>query len=64
MDWSKNIKKLRNKMLVTQTELANIIGISFASINRYENNIFEPTMKIKRKLVELFIEYNVIKGNK
>ena len=37
MDWGKAIKELRNKLLITQTELANMVGVSFASINRYEN---------------------------
>lgn len=53
MNWSKIIKDLRNKMLLSQTELANLIGVSFASINRWENGHNEPTMKIKRKIKEL-----------
>ena len=61
MDWSSNIKKLREEMLITQTELANMLEISFASVNRYENGLFEPTMKIKRKLMKMFIEYNIVK---
>lgn len=60
MNWAENIKKLREKLLITQTELAEIIGVSFASVNRYENNQHEPTMKVKRKLMELFIEHNIV----
>lgn len=53
MNWSKIIKDLRNKMLLSQTELANLLGVSFASINRWENGHNEPTIKIKRKIKEL-----------
>ncbi len=63
MDWSENIKKLRAKMLITQTELAELLGVSYISINRYENNQHQPTMKIKRKLMQLFIENNIVQGD-
>ena len=53
MNWSKIIKDLRNKMLLSQTELAILLGVSFASINRWVNGHYEPTIKIKRKIKEL-----------
>ena len=53
MKWSDIIRNLRNKMLLSQTELANLLGVSFASINRWENGHNEPTIKIKRKIKEL-----------
>ena len=62
MDWAKTIKLLRTKLLITQAELASLIGVSFASINRYENGIHEPTMKAKRKLMALFIENKIVKS--
>lgn len=59
MKWSKIIKELRNKMLLSQTELANLLGVSFASINRWENGHNEPTIKVKRKIKELCQRENV-----
>ena len=53
------IKELRNKMMLSQEELAKVLGVSFSSINRWENGWHEPTLKIKRKLKALFKEYNV-----
>ena len=41
-------------MLISQTELAEMLGVSFASVNRWENGKHEPTIKAKRKLRELF----------
>lgn len=52
-DYKILVKKLREKMLVTQEEMAEILGVSFASVNRYENGKTVPTMKVKRKIVEL-----------
>lgn len=60
MNWAKSIKQLREKLLITQTELAEMIGVAFVSVNRYENGIHEPTMKIKRKLMKLFKENNIV----
>ena len=59
MTYAEAIKKLRNKMLLTQMEFAEYLGVSFASINRWETGRFEPTMKIKRKLVLLFEKYGI-----
>ncbi|MBP7819992.1 MAG: helix-turn-helix transcriptional regulator [Candidatus Methanofastidiosum sp.] len=44
---------------MTQTELAEILGVSFASINRWETGKHEPTTKIKRKIVALCKENNI-----
>lgn len=59
MNWSKIIKNLRTKMLLSQSELANILDVSFASINRWENGHNEPTIKVKRKIKELCEQYNI-----
>ena len=59
MTYAEAIKKLRSIMLLTQMEVANYLGVSFASINRWETGKFEPTMKIKRKLATLFKEYGI-----
>lgn len=58
-DYAKVIKKLRNKMLLSQVEFAELLGVSFASVNRWENGQHEPTIKIKRKLRALFKEYDI-----
>ena len=38
----KNLKKLRNENNLSQLALANILGISQQSINKYENHNIEP----------------------
>ena len=59
MDYKYLVKELRNKLIITQTELAEILGVSFASINRWETGKHEPTTKIKRRIVELCKENNI-----
>jgi DNA-binding XRE family transcriptional regulator len=50
MNYPQKIKEYREKVLCTQEELADKLGVSFASVNRWEQGLFEPTMKTKRKL--------------
>lgn len=59
MDYKVMIKKLRIKMLLTQLEFAKELGVSIASVARWETGENEPTMKIKRKLAPLFEKYNI-----
>jgi len=59
MNWGASIKLLRSKMLLTQSELASKLDVSFASVNRWENGEHEPTMKVKRELKKMFIKYGI-----
>jgi len=53
------IVRLRAKLNISQTELAELLGVSFTSINRWENGKYEPTKIAKIKLQELFQKYNI-----
>ena len=44
---------LRNKLVMSQEEFAKLLCVSFASVNRYENGRHEPTIKVKKKIIEL-----------
>jgi len=59
MEYSEKIKLLRERMFVSQKELAEILGVSFVSVNRWETGKFNPTIKAKKKLNELFIKNNI-----
>jgi DNA-binding transcriptional regulator YiaG len=60
MDYAKLIKELRVVLIISQTELAEMLGVSFSTVNRWENGRHEPTIKAKKKLHELFIQNNMI----
>ncbi len=59
MDYPKVVKKLRETLLLTQEEFAKEIGVSFASVNRWENAKCEPTMKAKRQIRKLCIKNGI-----
>src|SRR5574344_1257896 len=52
MDYGAKLKELRMKLLITQTETADMLGVSFATVNRWENGHNEPTMKQQRAINE------------
>ena len=60
MDYSRNIKLLRDKLIISQEELAELLGVSFSSVNRWERGHYEPTIKVKRKLHKLFVENGIV----
>jgi putative transcriptional regulator len=59
MNYPEMIKALRERLLLTQTELAEKLGVSYASVNRWENGKCEPTMKAKRKIKNLCLKEGV-----
>jgi DNA-binding XRE family transcriptional regulator len=64
MDYSKAIKALRDKLLLSQSEFAEKMGVSFATVNRWENNWHEPTYKAKRRIVGLCKKNKIDMGEK
>lgn len=59
MDYALLLKDIRKELLISQTELAELLDVSFASVNRWENDRFEPTIKAKRKIKELCIKNHI-----
>ena len=59
MNYAEAVKALRNKMIMSQMEFADYLGVSFGTVNRWENDRFNPTIKAKRKLSPLFEKYNI-----
>lgn len=44
MTYANNIKKLREVLLVSQTELAQMLNVSVVTVNRWENGKFSPQL--------------------
>ena len=53
---------MRQKLFLSQEDMANLLGVSFSSINRWENNHYEPTIKTKKKIHNLCIKYDIEEG--
>lgn len=59
MNYAEAVKSLRKKMIMSQMEFADYLGVSFGTVNRWENDRFTPSIKAKRKLAPLFKKYNI-----
>ena len=59
MKYAVAIKKLRKKLLLTQSEFAELLGVKLVTVSRWESGKFEPTMRVKRQLRELFEKNNI-----
>jgi len=54
IDYADGILQLRAKLNISQEELAKILGVSFISVNRWENDKYSPTKLVKVKLLQMF----------
>ena len=57
MEYSKKIKLIREKMILTQEELAIALGVTSVTVCRWETGKCEPTIKVK-KIIKTYIEEN------
>lgn len=48
------LKELRRKLKLTQESLAHKLGVSFTSVNRWENGQTQPSPLARRNIEELF----------
>ena len=54
-NWSKLSKDLRSKLILSQEDFTKKLGVAFCTVNRYENNHYNPTYKIQKKLKSLAV---------
>lgn len=59
IDYADGILQLRAKLNLSQEELAKMLGVSYISVNRWENDKYAPTKLVKVKLNQLFKEHNI-----
>ena len=55
MSFSEKVKAVRAELMLTQKELAEELGVSFATVNRWESQGIEPQFLTMKKF-ELFCE--------
>lgn len=60
IDYPATIIRIRAELGLSQTELAETLGVSFTSVNRWENGKYEPT-KATKKRIEVLCEKHEIK---
>lgn len=59
MDFSKKVKAVRQVLKLSQEELAHKLGVSFATINRWENGSYSPS-RLAKKAFDDFCKENEI----
>jgi DNA-binding transcriptional regulator YiaG len=60
MEFSEKIKYVRNKLGMSQEDLARTLNVSFATINRWENGRAKP-IKITQAAFDVFCKSKGIK---
>lgn len=59
MTFGEKSKYIRDKLFLSQVDFAKELGLSYATINRWETGKFEPSIKAKKALHE-YCEKNKI----
>ena len=63
MSLSEELKTIRLSQYLSQADFANKIGVSFVSVNRWENGKAKPNMKAMKSIIE-FSKLNNIDSSK
>ena len=59
INYAKELKEYREKKFLTQSEIAKELGVTLLTVSRWETGKFEPNMKMKKKLSNLFKDNNI-----
>jgi len=59
LDYAAAIMHLRVKLNLSQMGLADLLGVSYTSVNRWENGKYAPTKLVKKKIELLCKENNI-----
>ena len=63
MDFSEKIRFVREKLNMSQEDLARALNVSYVSINRWENGKTKP-IKIAQAVFDIFCEkHNIVFGD-
>ena len=52
MSFSEDMKRIRRKAFMTQEDFAKEIGVSFATVNRWETGKARPNLKTMKLIVD------------
>lgn len=59
MDFPKEIKRIRQRSFLTQQEFANVIGVSFFTVNRWESGRSKPNLKAMKSINTFCVDNNI-----
>ena len=50
MSFPKEIKRIRQRSFLTQQEFADVIGVAFSTVNRWESGRSKPNLKAMKSI--------------
>ncbi len=59
MTFSEKIKKVRSQLKLSQEDFAHELGVSFATINRWENGNYNPSRLAKKAFDEFCDKHDI-----
>ena len=59
MSFAEKVKLVRTELKLSQEDLARELGVSFATINRWENGSYNPSRLAKKAFEEFCINKNL-----
>lgn len=61
MTFGERVKQVRSELKLSQKEMAKELGVSFATINRWENSRNNPTYEALQRFEQFCVEKNLRK---
>ena len=59
IDYPATLLRIRAELNLSQTELAEILNVSYTSVNRWENAKYQPTKVAREKIIVICEEKNI-----
>lgn len=59
MDIGSKLKEIRKKGLMSQMDFAQELGVSFSTVNRWENNKAVPNYQARKKIKDFCYEKGI-----
>lgn len=60
MDFAEKVKFVRSQLKLSQEDLAHELGVSFATINRWENGNYQPSRLAKKAFEDYCKENDIV----
>ena len=64
MSFSEKVKYVRTELKLSQEDLARELGVSFATINRWEKGSYNPSRLAKKAFEDFCKENNIVEEDK
>ena len=64
MSFAEKVKYVRTKLKLSQEDVARELGVSFATINRWENGSYNPSRLAKKAFDDFCKENNIAEEDK